>query len=132
MKIVEVNHKTAANLLKKPVEDFWLEDNDAYIHFMDGSVVCIHMLENSLHTYVSLNNREENNDPRLSLTDEQSIYWFAGGGRDEVTFTSRIVVLDFDCVKYYYHRQFDKVTREYIPVIEFRYYEKGEEIGSND
>lgn len=132
MKIIEVNHKTAAKLLKKSVEEYWLEGQDAYIRFTDGSIVCIHMLENSFCAYVSLGDREEDNDPRLSLIDEQSIYYFTGGGMDEATITSRIVALDFDRVKYYYHRQFNGATRQYIPVIEFHYYEKEEKFGSND
>lgn len=132
MEIIQFNHKTAANLLNKSTEEYWLDGRDAYIRFMDGSIVCIHVLENSLYTYVSLDDRKEDNDHSSGLTDEQSIYYFTGDGRDEATITSRIVTLEFDCVKYYYHRQFNRVTRQYIPVVEFRYYEKGEEVARND
>lgn len=132
MEIIQFNHKTAANLLNKSTEEYWLDGRDVYIRFTDGSIVCIHVLENSLYTYVSLNDRKEDNDHSPGLTDEQSIYYFTGDGRDEATITSRIVTLEFDCVKYYYHRQFNRVTRQYIPVIEFRYYEKGEEVARND
>ena len=131
MQIIEVNHKTASSLLKKSVEEHWLNDKDAWLKFTDGSVVCIHVLENSFYTYVSLDARKENSDPRLALTDEQSIYYFAEGSRNESAFTTRTVSMDFDHVRYYYHRQFDRVTRQYIPVVEFHYYEKGEEIGSH-
>ena len=55
MKIIEMNHKTAANLLKKSVERFWLDDSkDAWVQFTDGSVVCIHVLDPKWDTYVSL------------------------------------------------------------------------------
>ena len=131
MEIIQFNHKTAANLLNKSAEEWWDDDKDAYIKFTDGSVVCIHALENRFYTYVSLDARKENSDPRLCLTDEQCIYYFAEGSRDESAFTTRTVSMDFDHVRYYYHRQFDQVTRQYIPVVEFHYYEKGEEIGSH-
>ncbi len=45
---------------------------------------------------------------------------------------ARGVSLEFDTVYYYYKDQLDYVTRKYIHVIEFHYYENGEEIGSND
>lgn len=132
MEIIQFNHKTAANLLKKSAEEWWLDDKDAYISFTDGSVVRIHLLKHSWSAYVTLDKRKEDNDHSPGLTDEQSIYFFTGDGRDEATVTSRFVTLEFDCVKYYYHRQFNRVTRQYIPVIEFHYYEKGEEVARND
>ena len=131
MQVIEVNHKTVANLLKKSVEEYWLDDDDAWITFTDGSAVCVHLLENTFYAYVSLDDREENNNPRLNFTDDQSVYYFTEGGRDEYSLTARTVSLDFDRVRYYYHRQFDEVTRQYIPVIELHYYEKGEEIGNH-
>ena len=131
MQIIEVNHKTAANPLKKSVEEYWLDDNkDAYIRFTDGSVVCVHMLERTYDSYVSLKKQE--NYKNSSFGDEQSIYWFNREDSDGATITDRTVSLDFDHARYYYHRQFDLVTRQYIPVIEFHYYEKGEEIARND
>ena len=126
MQVIEVNHKTAANLLKKSVEAFWLDDNnDAYIRFTDGCVVCIHVLERAYDAYVALSNLEGHVNRRFS--DEQTIYWFNRENSDGNTITDRTVSMNFDHVSYYYHQQFDRVTRQYIPVIEFHYYEKGEE-----
>lgn len=131
MQIIEVNHKTAANLLKKSVEEYWLDDNkDVYIRFTDGSVVCVHMLEQTYDSYVSLKKTE--NHKNSSFGDGQSIYWFNREDSGGSTITDRTVSLDFDHARYYYHRQFNFVTRQYIPVIEFHYYEKGEEIARND
>lgn len=130
MQIIQLNHKTVANLLKKSVEEHWLEDKDAYIRFTDGSTVCIHVLERVYAAYVSLKKREVHQNS--SFGDEQTIYWFNREGSDGATITDRTVSLDFDLVRYYYHRQFDLVTRQYIPVVEFHYYEKGEEIARND
>ena len=46
MQIIEVNHKTVGNLLKKSVEKSWMDDNlDAWFQFTDGSTVCIHVIE---------------------------------------------------------------------------------------
>lgn len=130
MQIIEVNHKTAANLLKKSVEKYWLDDNnDAYIRFTDGCVVCIHVLKRAYDAYVALKNLEEHNSKRFA--DEQSIYWFEREGGDGSTITDRTVSMNFDRVRYYYHRQFNGATRQYIPVIEFHYYEKEEGIGNH-
>lgn len=130
MQIIEFNHKTVANLLKKSVEEYWLDDKDAYISFTDGSVVCIHLLKHSWLAYVTLDKR---NDERVSRSfqDEQSVWQFI---RDEnEPYTSRTVSIYFDNASYYYHENYyDYTKREYLPVIEFRYYEKGEEIGRND
>lgn len=126
MQIIEVNHKTAANLLKKSVEAFWLDDrNDGYIRFTDGCVLCIHVLERAYDAYVALSNLEGNGNRRFS--DEQAIYWFNRENSDGYTITDRTVSMNFDLVRYYYHQQFNRVTGQYIPVIEFHYYEKGEE-----
>lgn len=130
MKIIEVNHKTAANLLKKSVEEYWLDDKDAWFRFTDGSTVCVHMLERSYTAYVSLKEKEGHRDS--SFGDEQSIYWFDREDSDGALITDRIVSLGFDHAVYYYHRQFDYVTRKYIPVVEFHYYEEGEKVARND
>lgn len=134
MQIIQLNHKTVANLLKKSVEEHWLEDKDAYIRFTDGSTVCIHVLNPKWETYVSLNERTEKESTTngVSFTDEQSIYWFYREDSDGALITDRIVSLDFDHARYYYHRQFDYVTRKYIPVVEFHYYEEGEKVARND
>lgn len=126
MQIIEVNHKTAANLLKKSVEAFWLDDhNDAYIRFTDGCVLCIHVLERAYDAYVALSNLDGHGNRRFS--DEQAIFWFNRENSDGDTITDRTVSMNFDRVRYHYHQQFNRVTRQYIPVIEFHYYEKGEE-----
>ena len=127
MQIIEVNHKTAANLLKKSVEEYWLDDKDAWFRFTDGSTVCVHMLERSYTAYVSLRENEGHRDS--SFCDEQSIYWFDREDSDGALITDRIVSLGFGHVGYYYHRQFDYVTRQYVPIIEFHYYEEGEPLG---
>lgn len=127
MKIVEVNHKTVANLLKKKVEEFWLDDNkDAYIKFIDGSVVCIHVLDYKWETYVVLNERKEL-ESGLSFNDTQDVHlWHTKQGVEHL-FTSRAVSIYFDSVMYYISDKVQYPTRQYIPVIEFHYYEKGEE-----
>lgn len=134
MQIIEFNHKTVANLLKKSAEEWWLDDKDAYISFTDGSVVCIHLLKHSWSAYVTLDKRNDERDSR-SFQDEQSAWQFI---RDEdededEPYTSRTVSIYFDNVRYYYHENYyDYTKREYLPVIEFHYYEKGEEVGRND
>lgn len=55
------------------------------------------------------------------------------GDKGGEPFTSRTVSIDFDTVRYYYHENhYNYVKREYLPVIEFHYYEKGEEVARND
>lgn len=131
MKVIEVNHKTAAKLLKKSVEAFWLDKNkDAWVYFTDGSAVCVHLLEWVYSAYVMFEGSEL--CTKVNFCDEQGIYWFPKEDSNEAAITDRVVSLDFDIVRYYYHRQFNGATRQYIPVIEFHYYENGEEIGSND
>lgn len=134
MQIIQFNHKTAANLLKKSVEEHWLEDKDAYIRFTDGSVVCIHMLNPKWETYVSLNERTEKESTTngVSFTDEQEIHlWYPSTGEERL-FTSRTVMIGFDFVNYYVTDRLNYPTRQYVPVIELHYYEKGEDIARND
>lgn len=134
MQIIQFNHKTVANLLKKSVEEYWLNDKDAYIRFTDGSVVCIHLLKHSWSAYVTL---DKLNDERASrcFQDDQSVWqfiWDEDEDEDE-PYTSRTVSIYFDNVRYYYHENhYDYTKREYLPVIEFHYYEKGEEVARND
>lgn len=134
MQIIEFNHKTVANLLKKSVEEYWLNDKDAWLKFTDGSVVCIHLLKHSWSAYVTL---DKLNDERASRSfqDDQCIWqfiWDEDEDEDE-PYTSRIVSIYFDNARYYYHENhYDYTKWEYLPVIEFHYYEKGEEIARND
>lgn len=134
MQIIQFNHKTAANLLKKSVEEHWLEDKDAYIRFTDGSVVCIHMLNPKWETYVSLNERTEKGSTTngVSFTDEQEIHlWYPSTGEERL-FTSRTVMIGFDFVNYYVTDRLNYPTRQYVPIVELHYYEKGEDIARND
>lgn len=131
MQIIEVNHKTVANLLKKSVEKFWLDKNkDAWFCFTDGSTVCIHILEGRWDAYMSVEKFDGMDN--VAFNDGQDImaHWYADG--KEHLYTSRATFIIFDKAKYYYHRNFNYVTRQYIPVIEFHYYEKGEEVARND
>ena len=89
MQIIEVNHKTVANLLKKSAEKFWLDNNrDAYIQFTDGSVVCIHALDYKWETYVALDGRKATNNA-TSFSDSQEVYLWHTTQGDESLFTSR-------------------------------------------
>lgn len=134
MQIIQFNHKTVANLLKKSVEEYWLNDKDAWLKFTDGSVVCIHLLKHSWSAYVTLDKLNDERDSR-SFQDDQSVWqfiWDEDEDEDE-PYTSRTVSIYFDNTRYYYHENYyDYTKREYLPVIEFHYYEKGEEIASND
>lgn len=130
MKIIEANHKTAAKLLKKSVEEYWLEGQDAYIRFTDGSVVCMHPLFNSWEVYMSLGERK-NPDSDPSFTDSMNTYTWCRDNGDS-PWLSRTVALEFDAVRYYCHYTTNLVTWQYIPIIEFHYYEKEEKFGSND
>lgn len=128
MQIIQFNHKTVANLLKKSVEEYWLNDKDAWLKFTDGSVVCIHLLKRRWSAYVTL---DKWNDERVSrnFQDDQSVWQFIW---DE-PYTSRTVSIYFDNARYYYNENhYDYTKREYLPVIEFHYYEKGEEVARND
>lgn len=128
MQIIEFNHKTVIPLLKKSVEEYWLDDKDAWLKFTDGSVVCVHMLDPTWDSYVTLT--ELNRDNRTCFYDEQNLQYFS---ISDCPYTLRIVGIYFDKVKYYYHRDFDGYVKwEYLPVIELHYYEPGEEIGDYD
>ena len=125
MQIIEVNHKTVANLLKKSVEKSWMDDNqDAWFQFTDGCAVCVHVIENHWKTYVAVNSI--NKSSSVSFHDEQGIIGYEDTKGEPLTYTDRTLTINFDTAKYYYHRNFDYVTRQYIPVVEVRYYEKGE------
>lgn len=126
MQIIEVNHKTVANLLKKSVEKSWMDDNrDAYIKFTDGSVVCIHVLDYKWETYVALDERKEF-ESGLSFNDSQDIHLCYTKGGVEYLFTSRTVSICFDSIRYYISDKAQYPVRQYPPVVEFHYYEKGE------
>lgn len=132
MQIIEFNNKTVANLLKKSVEEYWMKDKDAWLKFDDGSVVCIHLLKFNWVAYATLDELKDGRDSR-SFQDDQSVWqfiWNEDEGTDEEVVepcTSRTVSLYFNKVRYYYHENYyNYVKREYIPVIEFHYYEKGE------
>lgn len=129
MQIVECNHKTVAKLLKKSVEKFWLDNNrDAYIQFTDGSVVCIHVLDYKWETYVVLDGRKEteatNNGTSFSDSQEVQLWYTAQGSAS--LFTSRAVSIGFDAVRYYISDRVGYPSRQYVPIVEFHYYEKGE------
>lgn len=125
MQIVEVNHQTIANLLKKSVEKSWKGDNrDAWFQFTDGCAVCIHVIETHWNTYVAVYNIDESNS--VYFQDEQGITCYEDTKGKPQTYTERTLTIHFDTAKYYYHRNFGYVTRQYIPVVEFHYYEKGE------
>lgn len=129
MQIVEVNHKTVANLLKKSVEKFWLDNSrDAYIQFTDGSVVCVHALDYKWMTHVALDGRKETEAANngTSFNDSQDVHlWYTPQG-DEHLFTARTVSINFDAVRYYISARVEYPTRHYVQIIEFHYYEKGE------
>lgn len=129
MQIIEVNHKTVAKLLKKSVEGFCLDNNrDAYIQFTDGSVVCIHVLDYKWLTYVALDGRKETEAATngTSFNDSQEVHLCYTAQGDEHLFTARAVSIDFDAVKYYISDRVYYPTRQYVPIVEFHYYEKGE------
>ena len=125
MQIIEANHKTMTNLLKKSVKKSWKDDNlDAWFQFTDGSAVCIHVVETSQNAYVTVDNPDNNS--AVSFHDEQSIAGYEDTKGKLRTYTDRTLSIHFDKARYYYHRNFDYATRQYIPVVEFHYYEKGE------
>lgn len=129
MRIIEVNHKTVAKLLKKNAEKFWLDNSrDAYIQFTDGSVVCVHVLDYKWETYVALDGRKETEATNngTSFNDSQDVHlWYTPQG-DEHLFTARTVSIDFDAVRYYISDRIQSPIRHYVPIVEFHYYEKGE------
>lgn len=125
MQIIEVNHKTVGSLLKKSVEKSWMDDNlDAWFQFTDGCVICIHVIETNWNTYVAVDNLDKSSP--VSFCDEQGIIGYEDTKGKPLTYTVRTLSINFDTAKYYYHRNFGYVTRQYIPVVEFHYYEKGE------
>ena len=125
MQIIEVNHETVAKLLKKNVEKFWMDDNlDAWFQFTDGCVVAIHAIETNWSTYITVKNIDKNSP--VSFHDEQAIMCYEDPKGKQQTDTDRTLSINFDTVRYYYHRSFSYITRQYIPVVEFHYYEKGE------
>lgn len=132
MKIIEVNHKTVASLLKKSVVEHWLENEDTWLKFTDGSIVCIHVLNPKWETYVSLNERKEKESATngVSFNDSQDIHlWYINTGEERL-FTSRTVSINFDSRHYYVSDRLNYPTRQYVPIIEFHYYEPGEDIGN--
>lgn len=125
MQIVEVNHKTVANLLKKSVERSWMDDNtDVWFQFTDGCVVCIHVIEPNWNNYVSIDNTDKSSP--VSFHDEQGIMFYEDTKGEQRAYTDRSLAINFDKALYYYHCNFGYVTRQYIPVVEVHYYEKGE------
>ena len=125
MQIIEVNHKTVANLRKKSVEKFWMGDNlDAWFQFTDGCAVCIHVIETDWNMYVAVDNIDKGSP--VSFHDNQAIMCYEDTKGKSQAFTDRTLTINFDTAKYYYHRNFCYVTRQYIPVVEVHYYEKGE------
>lgn len=125
MQIIEVNHKTVTNLLKKSVEKSWMGDNlDAWFQFTDGSAVCIHVIETNWNTYVAVDNPDKNS--LTSFQDEQGIIGYEDTKGKQQMYTSRTLLIHFDKVRYYYHRNFGYATRQYLAVAEFHYYGGGE------
>nr|DAY06013.1 MAG TPA: hypothetical protein [Caudoviricetes sp.] len=129
MRIIEVNHKTVAKLLKKSVEKFWLDNNqDAYIQFTDGSVVHICVLDYKWDTYVALDGRGETEATNngTSFNDSQDVHlWYTPQGEEHL-FTERTLSINFDAVRYYISDKFQYPTRQYVPIVEIHYYENGE------
>lgn len=129
MKIIEFNHKTVTSLLKRKVEKYWSEGMEAWLKFTDGSVVCIHPLKAEWDTYVTLT--ESPKPDRVCFQDDQSIWYFHSDSNEP--YTSRIVSIYFNNVRYYYHNDYYYYAeRDYLPVIEFHYYEVGEDIGNHN
>lgn len=134
MKIIEVNHKTVASLLKKHVAEHWFEDKDAWLKFTDGSVVCIHVLNPKWETYVSLDERKEKESTAngVSFNDSQDIHLWYFNTDEKRLFTSRTVSINFYSVHYYVSDRLNYPTRQHVPIIEFYYYEEGEPLGDYD
>lgn len=132
MKTIEVNHKTVASLLKKSVVEHWLEDEDTWLKFTDGSIVCIHVLNPKWETYVSLDERKEKESATngVSFNDTQEIHLWRTNTGEECLFTARAVSINFDSRHYYVMDRLNYPTRQYVPIIEFHYYEPGESVGN--
>ena len=130
MQIIEVNNKTVANLLKKSVAEYWLEDKDAWLKFEDGSVVCIHVIEPSWETYVNLETLESTSSPSFVDSTDHNLCF--SHKHEESVFTARTVSICFGRLRYYICDRLKYVTRTYTPVIKLHYYEKEEGIGSHN
>lgn len=131
MQIIEFNHKTVSTLLKKSVGEYWMKGKDAWLKFTDGSVVCIHALNPTWETYVDLKKWDgEYHTNGFSDNCDTLLYYTSKG--EERLFMARGVSIEFEGLVYYYKDKLDYVTREYISVIEFHYYEKGETIAHHD
>lgn len=129
MKIIEVNHKTVASLMKKSVVEHWLEKEDVWLKFTDGSIVCIHVLNPKYGTYVSMETKDITNNGS-SFNDSSDIHlWFSSSGYEH-QFTSRTVSIYFNNACYYISDKLEYMTRQYVPIIEFHYYEPGESVGN--
>lgn len=125
MQIIEVNHKTIANLVKKSVEKSWMDDNmDAWFQFTDGCVACIHVIETNPNYYVVVDNLDKSS--LVCFHDEQGIMGYEDLKGEQQAYTDRTLAISFDKALYYYHCNLGYVTRQYIPVVEIHYYEKGE------
>lgn len=125
MQIIEVNHKTVANLMKKSVEKSWMDDNkDAWFQFTDGCVVCIHVIETNRNCHVVVDNLDQSSS--VCFHDEQGIMGYEDLKGEQQGYTDRTLVINFDKALYYYHHSFGYVTRQYIPVVEIHYYNNGE------
>lgn len=125
MQIIEVNHKTVANLLKKSVEKSWMDDNlDAWFQFTDGCVVCIHVIETNRNYHVVVDNLDESRP--VCFHDEQGIMVYEDLKGEQQAYTDRTLVINFDKALYYYHQSFGYTTKQHIPVAEIHYYERGE------
>ena len=133
MQIIQFNHKTVANLLKKSAEEFWDDDKDAYIKFTDGSVVCIHAINPTWQAYLLLEKRSDKERANgVFFSDNQSTLLITYTDGTSQPSMSRSVSVEFDNVHYYLSDYPKIVTREYLPMVEFHYYEKGEEVARND
>lgn len=133
MEIIQFNHKTAANLLKKSAEEWWDDGKDAYIKFTDGSVVCIHAIQPTWQAFLSLEKRSDKAKANGEFfSDNQSTLLSFDAEGTPGPFMTRSVSVEFDNVRYYLSDHPKIVTREYLPMVEFHYYEKGEEVARND
>ena len=77
---------------------------------------------------MALDGREETEAANngTSFDDGQDVHlWYSPQG-DEHLFTARTVSIDFDAVGYYISDTIQYPTRQYIPIVEFHCYEKGE------
>ena len=95
--------------------------------------MCIHAIKPSWQAYLSLEKRgDEAKINGQSFSDNQSTLLSFNSDGAPHPFMIRSVSVEFDNVRYYLSDQPKTVTREYPPMVEFHYYEKGEEVASND